>query len=171
MAGVPTVNFFPWIPSVVLSLYFSVLVSFCLGCPPPARLNLFFLCFLKSFSCSLFVLFPYYLTCFDCLGLWLCLYCTTHNTNIHAPVGFEPAIPARERPQTIVLDHSVFVLGTSWIRVRRVASWANLLVVVLIASTLLLSVRPNQFYVVIMPAQIFLKSKICLKILGVRRVT
>jgi hypothetical protein len=32
------------------------------------------------------------------------LYLTTHNTHIHAPSGFEPAIPASERPQTHALD-------------------------------------------------------------------
>ena len=37
------------------------------------------------------------------------LYLTTHNTlarNIHAPEGFEPTIPASERPQTHALDRS-----------------------------------------------------------------
>jgi hypothetical protein len=28
----------------------------------------------------------------------------THNTNIHAPAGFEPATPASDRPQTIAFD-------------------------------------------------------------------
>ena len=38
---------------------------------------------------------------------WLCLLsllCNTHNTNIHAPAGFEPATPASDRPQTIAFD-------------------------------------------------------------------
>ena len=50
---------------------------------PCLRLNFF----LKSFSFSLFVLFPYFFLCLHCPGLFLCLYSTTHNTNIHAPGG------------------------------------------------------------------------------------
>jgi hypothetical protein len=37
------------------------------------------------------------------------LYLTTHDTHkidIHAPAGFEPAIPANERPQTHALDRA-----------------------------------------------------------------
>jgi len=28
----------------------------------------------------------------------------SHDTNIHAPTGFEPTIPASKRPQTDALD-------------------------------------------------------------------
>jgi len=50
------------------------------------------------------------------------LYLTTHNThNIQtstSPVGFEPAIPARERPETHALDSTATGIGTyvAWIR-------------------------------------------------------
>jgi len=40
-------------------------------------------------------------------------YLTTHNTqtHIHAPVGFEPTIPAGERPQTYALDRAATGTG------------------------------------------------------------
>jgi hypothetical protein len=45
------------------------------------------------------------------------LYLTTQNTHkrqdIHAPARFEPAIPANERPQTLVLDRSVIGIDTA----------------------------------------------------------
>jgi hypothetical protein len=34
-----------------------------------------------------------------------------HNTNIQSPVGFEPAIPASERPQTHALDRAATGIG------------------------------------------------------------
>ena len=41
--------------------------------------------------------------------------CTTHNTHkktdIHTPPGFEPAMPASERPQTNALDRAATGLG------------------------------------------------------------
>jgi hypothetical protein len=46
--------------------------------------GIFCFCVLDSFSCSPFVLLPYLFLCRGCLGLLLCLYCRTHNTNIHA---------------------------------------------------------------------------------------
>ena len=36
----------------------------------------------------------------------LSLLYSTHNPNIHAAAGFEPAIPASRRPQTLALDRS-----------------------------------------------------------------
>jgi hypothetical protein len=41
------------------------------------------------------------------------LYNTQHSqeTDIHAPAGFEPAIRARERPQTYDLDHAAAAIG------------------------------------------------------------
>jgi hypothetical protein len=33
------------------------------------------------------------------------------ETNVHAPAGFEPAIPARERPQTRALDRAATGIG------------------------------------------------------------
>ena len=39
---------------------------------------------------------------------------TTHNTNIHAPAGFEPATPASKRPQILPLDFSA--IGISRMR-------------------------------------------------------
>ena len=41
----------------------------------------------SSFSWSLFILFPYLFLGLDSLGLFLCLNCTTHNTNIHDTGG------------------------------------------------------------------------------------
>ena len=34
----------------------------------------------------------------------VCLYCTTHNTCIHAAMGFKPPTPASDRPQTVALE-------------------------------------------------------------------
>jgi len=41
------------------------------------------------------------------------LYNTQHSQerDIHDPAGFEPAIPARERPQTYDLDHAAAAIG------------------------------------------------------------
>ena len=44
------------------------------------------------------------------------LYRTTHNTHkrqtdIHAPVGFEPTIPVSKQPQTYALDHTATGIG------------------------------------------------------------
>jgi hypothetical protein len=42
------------------------------------------------------------------------LYLTTqtlYKTNIHAPVGFEPAIPASAGPQTYALDRAATGIG------------------------------------------------------------
>jgi hypothetical protein len=42
------------------------------------------------------------------------LYMATRNiqeTDIHAPAGFEPAIPASERPQTHALDRAATAIG------------------------------------------------------------
>ena len=50
---------------------------------------------LNSFSCSVFVLFPYLFLCLDCPGLFLCLHSTTHNTNIHAPSGIRTLNPSK----------------------------------------------------------------------------
>ena len=33
------------------------------------------------------------------------------QTDIHAPAGFDPAIPAREPPQTYDLDHAAAAIG------------------------------------------------------------
>ena len=43
------------------------------------------------------------------------LYLTTHNTHIHAPPGFDHAIPASERPQTHALDRAVSGIGLKFI--------------------------------------------------------
>jgi hypothetical protein len=40
-----------------------------------------------------------------------CIVVFTDNTNIHASAGFEPAIPASDRPQTFALDRSVTGIG------------------------------------------------------------
>jgi hypothetical protein len=53
-------------------------------------------------SLVLFVLFPYFL---------ICIYCATHSTNTHAPAGFESAIPAGERSQTLVVNRSATGIG------------------------------------------------------------
>jgi hypothetical protein len=42
-------------------------------------------------------------------------YLTTHNTHIHAPSGFEPVIPASERPQTHALDRAATGIGLKFI--------------------------------------------------------
>jgi len=39
----------------------------------------------------------------------------SQETNIHAPVGFEPTISAGERPQTYVLDRAATGIGTDCI--------------------------------------------------------
>jgi len=48
------------------------------------------------------------------------LYVTTLNTHkrqdIHAPAGFEPAIPAREYPQTLALDRAADGVGAIYIQ-------------------------------------------------------
>jgi hypothetical protein len=36
----------------------------------------------------------------------------SEQTNIHAPVGFEPTIPVSERPQTHALDGAVTGIGS-----------------------------------------------------------
>ena len=49
------------------------------------------------------------------------LYLTTHNTHFRQistpPTGFEPTIPASERPQTHVLDRAATGIGTRWFTV------------------------------------------------------
>jgi hypothetical protein len=47
----------------------------------------------------------------DCPAFCLFPYCTTHNTNIHVPEGFELAIPASERPHTYALDRADTGIG------------------------------------------------------------
>jgi hypothetical protein len=51
------------------------------------------------------------------------LYLTTHNTHKRQtsmpPVGFEPAIPASERPQTHILDRAATGIGSPWL------AWCN----------------------------------------------
>ena len=65
-------------------------------------LGLFFvLCTLSVFLCP------------DCPGFDFCpsVY-NTHNTDIHAQVGFEPAIPASDRPQIFALERSATGIDT-----------------------------------------------------------
>ena len=54
------------------------------------------------------------------------LYLTTHNTHKRQtsmpPAGFEPAIPAREQPQTHALDRAVTGIGLS---AYRAAKWTR----------------------------------------------
>jgi hypothetical protein len=38
---------------------------------------------------------------------------TLKQSEIHAPVGFEPAVPTSERPQTYALDHGAAGIGTN----------------------------------------------------------
>ena len=40
---------------------------------------------------------------------------TTHNTNIYAPVGFKPTIPAGERSQIYGLNRAATVIGQQWL--------------------------------------------------------
>jgi hypothetical protein len=50
------------------------------------------------------------LLCPDCPGFAFCPYSTTHTTQTSMPAaGFEPAILASDRPQTLVLDCSATV--------------------------------------------------------------
>ena len=89
--------------------------------------------FLLFFLCTFSYLFLY----LGCPGLYLCLYCTTHNTNICAfrgirtrnpskraatslrlrplshwdGLGFEPEIWACERPQILALDSAATGIG------------------------------------------------------------
>jgi hypothetical protein len=57
------------------------------------------------FSFSLLVHYSYLFLCLDCPTLCpLSLLYDTHNKNINMPAGFEPAILASERPQTLALD-------------------------------------------------------------------
>jgi hypothetical protein len=79
----------------------------------------FFLNFLNSFSCSGIVPFTYLFLCLDFPGLYHCLYCTVHNTNINAPgrirthsLSKGSAADRRFRP----LDHldRQFELWTDW---------------------------------------------------------
>ena len=47
-----------------------------------------------------------------CPGFAFCPYCTTHTTQTAMPpAGFEPAIPASDRPQTFVLNRSATGIG------------------------------------------------------------
>ena len=59
---------------------------------PPAGCFLFSLCTLSLLLCP------------DCPGFAFCPYCTTQTSM--PPAGFEPAIPASDRPQTFALDRS-----------------------------------------------------------------
>ena len=57
------------------------------------------------------------------LALTFVLYCTTHTTQISMPpAGFEPAIPACERPHTHDLDRSTNGVGFDHRMVQPVAS-------------------------------------------------
>jgi hypothetical protein len=52
------------------------------------------------------------LLCPNCPGFAFCPYCTTHTTQTSMPpAGFESAIPASDRPQTLALDRSVTGIG------------------------------------------------------------
>ena len=64
------------------------------------------------FFFSLSVLYLYFFVLIV-LAMPFVLYCTTHTTKISMPpAGFEPAIPASDRPQTLlVLDRSVTEMG------------------------------------------------------------
>ena len=76
--------------------------------PPQPRLFLF--------SSTQFVLHPHLFLCLECPASYL----TTHNTNINAPGGFEPAIRASGRPQTLALNRAATGIGR--IRPRTVQS-------------------------------------------------
>jgi hypothetical protein len=53
------------------------------------------------------------LLCPDCPGCAFCPYRATHTTRTSMPLaGFESAIPASDRPQTLALDRSATGIGT-----------------------------------------------------------
>jgi hypothetical protein len=61
---------------------------------------------------SLFVLYPYFFVVIV-LAFASCPYCTTHTTQRSMPpAGFEPAIPASQRPQTYALDRAATGMRT-----------------------------------------------------------
>ena len=75
--------------------------------PCPRRDFLFVLC-----TSSVLLLCP------DCPGCAFCPYCTTHTTQTSMPpAGFEPAVPASDRPHTLALDR----LATGNGRIRSLA--------------------------------------------------
>ena len=66
-----------------------------------------------SFSVYSLVLWLYLFYVLIVLHLAFRLLFKTHNTNIHAPAGFEPAISAGERPQPHALDRTAIEIGQS----------------------------------------------------------
>jgi hypothetical protein len=74
-----------------------------------------FFSFLKSVS-FFFVPFPYSFLCLHCLGLIVCLHCTTQNTNIHVSGGIRTRNPSKHaRDQT----------RTARVRSRVLTAWAT----------------------------------------------
>jgi hypothetical protein len=63
------------------------------------------------FSRCPFLLNPYLFFCLDCPSFCPLSLLKTHNTNVHILAGFEPSIPASERPQTLALDSSATGIG------------------------------------------------------------
>ena len=66
--------------------------------------------FVFVFSCTLYFI----RICVFCLIVLYFAFLsllTTHNTNIHAQAGFEPAIPAGKRPQTYAVDRAATGIG------------------------------------------------------------
>ena len=56
------------------------------------------------------------LLCPHCPGFAFCPYCTSHTTqNSMPPAGFEPTIPASDRPQILTLDRSANGIGWEWV--------------------------------------------------------
>ena len=66
------------------------------------------------FSCTLFVLDSYFFLCLDCPAFCLLSSYLHHNTNINAPGGFRTATPASERLQTYSLGFEPARPATDW---------------------------------------------------------
>jgi hypothetical protein len=71
------------------------------------------LCAWRDFFCSVFVLHPYLFFVWIVLHFAFCRYCTTRTQIFMPPAGFEPAIPASSRPQTLAIDRASTGVGLS----------------------------------------------------------
>ena len=63
------------------------------------------------FSFTLFVLHPYLFLCLNYPPFYLCVYLQHTTQTSMLPAVFEPAITARDRPQTLALDRSASGVG------------------------------------------------------------
>ena len=89
----------------------SVLVL-CLHCPAFCHFCLLLTTNIHGPGCIFFRSLYFVLLCPDCHGFAFCPYCTTHTTQTSmTPAGFKPAIPARDRLQTLALDRSATGIG------------------------------------------------------------